>query len=346
MKVIFYHANPFFLAHGGTQTLVEALMREIAGLGVEVEPARWWDERQRGDILHFINRPGSSLVQGARQKGFKTVMTENIDQTSSRPTFQLWLRRFAFQCDRTMGGPLSLRLNMEVYQLLDATVYVVELERQVAHYLYATPLDRSRVIPHGLDEDALTDLAKPEPESDYLISVATIIPRKNPVLLAQAARLAQVPIVFLGKPFDENDPYFQQFKKLVEGRFVRYPGFVSRDEKHRLIRGARGFALLSQFESGCIAVYEAAAAGLPLLLPNLPWAARVYQDVRDKQFLSLQTAEGLAPKLRQFYQRAHRQPGQSFPIMSWRDVGRRYVELYESVLMLPRSAYISGRQEP
>src|SRR2546423_987654 len=109
MKVIFYLANPFFLAHGGTQTLVEALMREIAGLGVEVEPARWWDERQCGDILHFINRPGSSLVKGARQKGFRTVMTEFIDQKSSRSPFQLWLRRFAFQCDRVVGGPLSFR---------------------------------------------------------------------------------------------------------------------------------------------------------------------------------------------------------------------------------------------
>lgn len=332
MKVLFYSAHPFFLAHGGTQTLIESLMREIGRLGVEVEPARWWDDRQRGDILHFINRPSSSLVSGAKQKGIRTVMTENIDQTSSRPGLQLWLRRLVFQCDRMIGRPLAYRMNLEVYGLLDAMVYVVELERQVAEYLYGAPPERCHVIPHGLEEDALADLAREQEAGDYLISIATIIPRKNTVLLAQAARLAQVPVLFLGKPFNENDGYFQEFKKLVDGRFVRYPGFVSKEEKHRLIRSARGFALLSQFESGCIALYEAAAAGLPLLLPRLPWATSVYRTARDKEFVAVESAENLAPHLRRFYEQASRKPGQTFPISSWRDIGSKYVSIYESVM--------------
>src|SRR5260370_35907584 len=103
MKAIFYHGQPFFLTHGGAQTLTESLMREIAALGVQVEPARWWDDRQRGDILHFMNRPSSALVEGARRNGFKSVLTENMDQTSSRPALALWLRHFILQCDRSTG---------------------------------------------------------------------------------------------------------------------------------------------------------------------------------------------------------------------------------------------------
>jgi len=57
MKILFSHSQPFFLAHGGAQTLLEALMRELAGLGVDVEPERWWDENQTGDIIHYMNRP-------------------------------------------------------------------------------------------------------------------------------------------------------------------------------------------------------------------------------------------------------------------------------------------------
>lgn len=306
-------------------------MREISRLGVEVEPARWWDDRQRGDIIHFMNRPTGTLVEGARNKGFKTVMTENIDHTASRRPFDLWLRKFALNCDGAIGGPLSFRTGIDVYQKLDALVYVVDLERRVAAYLYGVPLERAHVIPHGLDEAALADLAKPEPEGDYFISIASIIPRKNTVLLARAASIAQVPIVFLGKPFNESDPYFEEFKQLVDERWVRYPGFVSREEKHRLLRGARGFALLSQFESGCIALYEAAAAGLPLFLPNLPWAARVYQHARQKEFVPLKSEQFLAPRLRNFYERAHRESDQTFPVPSWRDVARRYVEIYENI---------------
>src|SRR5262249_22789403 len=150
-------------------------------------------------------------------------------------------------------------------------------------------------------EDALADLAKPEPEGDYLISVATIAPRKNSVLVARSARIAQVSVLFLGKPYNEDDPYFKEFTELVDGRLIRYTGFVSRDEKHRLLRGARGFVHMSQYESGCIALYEAAAAGLPLLLPTLPWATGVYQHARDKQFVPIKSPQFLAAKLRKFY---------------------------------------------
>ena len=94
MKVIFSHNLPFFLAHGGMQTLSESLMREIAGLGVEVETERWWDEKQKGDILHYIMRPPYAVnVSLAHEKGFKVIMTENLDQTASRTRLQLFLQR-------------------------------------------------------------------------------------------------------------------------------------------------------------------------------------------------------------------------------------------------------------
>lgn len=74
-----------------------------------------------------------------------------------------------------------------------------------------------------------------QPEGDLWVSVGTICARKNTVLLAIYAKKAKVPVVFVGKPFSEDD-------------------------------------------AGCIAVYEAAAATLPLLLSRLPWAARGYHE--------------------------------------------------------------------
>lgn len=332
MKVLFYSANPFFLAHGGTQTLLESLMREIAAAGVEVEPARWWDDKQTGDILHFMNRPTATLVHGARQKGFRTVMTETIDETGSRSRMALRARKWALLADRLMGGPIAYRLSLKVYRELDALVYCVGLERKVAHYLYGAPLDRIHVIPHGIEDDAQVELAQPEAEGDYLVSTATIIPRKNTTLLARAAKAAGVPVVFLGKPFNADDPYYRDFSNLVDNRFVRYPGFVSREEKHRILRGARGFALLSRFESGSIAVHEAAAAGLPLLLADLPWATEVYAEVPGTMFAPLSGVAETASRLRAFYEQSHRFPGQTFPVLTWRQVATRYVAVYEQIL--------------
>lgn len=332
MKVLFYSPNPFFLAHGGTQTLLESLMREIAGHGVTVEPARWWDDRQAGDILHFMNRPTHTLAQCARQKKFKTVMTENIDQTASRPHFDLWLRRALFEVDRTLGGKVGHRLGLEVYRMLDAAVYAVELERRVAQYLYSAPAAKCHVIPHGVDDSALEELSAPAVEGDYLISVATIIPRKNTVLLARAAIIARIPVIFLGMPYNQEDAYYREFLSVVDDRYVRHPGFVPAKEKHRLLREARGFALLSQFESGCIAVHEAAAAGLPLFLPTLPWAKDVYGHVPAAKFVKLGSPDAIAPRLAEFYSAAHRSNRQTFPVLTWREVARKYIDVYERIL--------------
>ena len=333
MKVLFSNNLPFFLAHGGTQTLLESLMRELANLGVEVEPERWWDDQQTGDILHYMNRAPILNVRAAHAKGFKVVMTENLDKTASRSRLELFGQRWVTELARTvLPGGMTNRLGWEVYRELDAMVYVVEHEWETAKYLFRANPARGFIIPQGVETEALADLARPQTQEDYLICVASIDPRKNSVLLAQAARLAEVPVVFLGKPYALDNPYFLEFQKCVDNKTVRYPGFVSTGEKHRYLRGARGFVLLSQFESGCIAVYEAAAAGLPLLLSDLPWANKVYQQARGTAFVSLKSAGKIAPVLRAFHGQARRQPGTTFPLLTWRQVAERYVELYRKLL--------------
>ena len=332
MKVLFSCPLPFFLAHGGSQTLVEALMRELPNLGVEVEPARWWDENQTGDILHFIGRPSMLNVRLAHQKRFKVVMTDLLDQTASRSNSRLFLQR---SFNRTLGHVLSKftgQLNWEAYREADAMIFAVPHEWEVAQYLFNANPARGHVVPHGLEEQAMRELALPQKEGDYLISVASIAPRKNSILLAEAARKAKVPVVFLGKPYSDDDPYFLRFLELVDGEYVRYPGFVWVEEKYRYLRGARGFALLSQFESGCIAVFEAAAAGLPLLLSDFPWARRSYPEARAIEFVRPGDAAAVRRALISFYERANRRPGTTFPLLEWRQVAQRYIAIYEAVL--------------
>jgi glycosyltransferase involved in cell wall biosynthesis len=333
MKIIFSHAMPFFLAHGGMQTLTEALMRQVANLGVEVEPERWWDDRQQGDILHYIGRPPVSNVRAAKQKGFKVVVTENMGQTAGRGFSRLWMQRCMMETARAILPSAFLdRLSWDTYREADALVFVVEHEWETAQYLFRAPAGRGHIIPHGLDVEALERLAQPQAEQDYLVCLATIYAVKNSVLLARAAHLAQTPIVFLGKPYSTSDPYFVEFKELVDGKIVRYPGFADGEEKYRWLRGARGFALLSQFESGCIALYEAAAAGLPLFLPDRPWASKVYRGVSAATFVHARSPEMVAPILKVFYAQAHRRARPTFPILTWRQVAEQYVTVYRTIL--------------
>jgi glycosyltransferase involved in cell wall biosynthesis len=332
MKVIFSHPQPFFIAHGGSQTLIEELMRGLAGVGVEVEPERWWDERQTGDIIHYVGRPLTINVRLAQKKGFKTVLTDLLDTTANRSRRKLMMQRTAIKIIRRLAPGMIDRVGWEVYQEIDALVFPVSHEFVVAKYLFDAAPDRGQIIPWGMPTDALTALAQPQAEQDYLISIATIAPRKNSVALARAARDAKVPVVFTGKPFSDQDAYFREFASLVDGKFVRFAGFVSEMEKRNLLRGARGFVLFSQAESGCIAAYEAAAAGLPLLLSDAPWARFGYPGADPIRFVPLGSHDVAVNALRDFYATAHRMNRTTFPILTWEQVGQRYVAIYERLL--------------
>ncbi len=333
MKVLFSHNIPFHLAHGGVQTQIEAIMSGLKELGVEVEPEHWWDSTQTGDIIHFFGRPPfASVVRLAKDKGMKTVMFENLDRTASRSSSKLFLQRWFIRLAKASLRGMVTRFAWDVYQELDAMIFVTDLERQTARYLFDAVEEREYVIGHGLTQEALSALSEPAAESDYLVYVATIAERKNTVLLAEAAHRAGVPVMFLGKPYAETDPYYRQFLKLVDQKLVRYPGYVTEEEKWRILREARGFVLWSQFESGCIAVYEAAASGLPMLLPDLPWASREYGKVDGVELVSPEQPDLAVKKLSDFYSRSHRRSVPLFQIGTWKEVARRYLEVYQSIV--------------
>ena len=331
MKVIFSHSLPFSLAHGGVQVLIESLMQSLAGLGVEVEPERWWDEKQHGDILHFVGRPNGNHVRFARDKGYKVVLTDLLDETGSRTKRELAVQRATIRFSQRMFPQLTGRLGWDAYRSVDALVFIVPHERDIARYLFDAAPGIVRIIPHGLPVQALEALAKPQREEDYLISVATIDSRKNTLLLAKAARRAQVPVLFLGRPFSEQDAYYREFISCVDNEFVRYAGYLPEPEKIARIRGARGFVLLSRFESGCFAVYEAARAGLPMLLPDLPWAQH-YPAGDGIRFVRRLTMGDAAEALAAFYATAHRRPAPIFDVNSWDKIAGQYLDLYRQIL--------------
>jgi len=329
MKVMFSHSLPFSLAHGGIQTMIESLMRELSVLGVEVEPERWWDPNQTCDIMHFVQRPHQGNAELAKQKGRKLLMREIYDVVASESQSRLLMRSWATKAARAFVPSFDRRLNF--YRELDALVYEVPHEWTVVQQIYGLPPEKGFIIPPGLDRSAIDALAKPEPEGDYLVSVGTICSRKNSVLLAMCARKAETPVVFVGKPFSQDDPYFIEFQRLIDDKYVQFAGWVPEEEKYKILRGARGFVLLSRGESGCIAAHEASAAKLPLFLPDLPWAANGYPASDRLHLVSLRSAKGIVAQLKGFYEGARRGKEMTFPIKTWAEVAQMYLEIYKKL---------------
>ena len=220
---------------------------------------------------------------------------------------------------------------------MDKIQFMHQYDKENAFRYFPHLLNEKKVviIPHAYDpadmeiSDNLNinDLRFPQ---KYLISVANISERKQTLKLAQYAKQAQVPIVFMGSR-NPNDPYFKTFEKEIDNKYVFYPGYVSKQWKDCIERHASGYVLLSLGESGCIAVYEAAAYKIPLLLSNLPWAWG-YENPTDIYFCDQQDEKKAIQQLKNFYTISGKMNHTAFTIHTWEDVAKLYVEEYNKIL--------------
>jgi glycosyltransferase involved in cell wall biosynthesis len=331
MRVYFDHDFPFVLSHGGFQTQIEQTGNGLRTHGVQVEFLKWWEENQPADLLHFFGITHLAYLHQARIKGIPVVMTTIFSETCNRSDARLARQGFATQLLLRMpfGNGIKNQLSWLTFQRCSCMVVGLEAERKVLETVYRVPRERTAVVPLGLSEPFLT--AGPgRREEDHLIYTGTITEQKGCVELAELALQAQVPVLFVGKPYSSADPYWKRFTALVDGKWVRHEPHVSGEtEMIRKLQAARGFVIMSRYENWCLSAHEAAACGLPLLLPDLKWAHERFGD--QASYLrgnpSLQ-----AKQLRAFYDSCADAPPPKVRLYSWDEVGAQMRGVYERVL--------------
>jgi glycosyltransferase involved in cell wall biosynthesis len=195
------------------------------------------------------------------------------------------------------------------------------------------PAEKITCIPYGLSETFLK-AGSGDRSEPHLICTGTITERKRSVELARLARRAQVPILFVGKPYSEAEPYWQKFSKLVDAKFVKHIGHTdSQQQMVELLQLSRGFVLMTQYENWCLSAHEAAACGLPLLLPDQKWSRERFGN--QAHYFSGKFDQD-ARRLREFYENC---PGLLSPIVSqysWTEVAELLKAVYERMLNTSR----------
>lgn len=331
MKVLIDCHNPFALAHGGMQVQIEQTMVALHTLGVSAEPLRWWDDQQRGDILHQFGPTPVETIQLAHRQGMKVVMTLLLSQTCNRTQTQLWLRKLMIGGLQRFpklagGGGNSV---WESCAACDHIIVGLEAERRVVIENYRIAPAKVSTVPLGLPETFLK-VPPATREGGYLISVGTIAPVKRSLELARLARKAEVPVLFVGKPFEPDNAYWREFSALVDGRWVRHQPHVSSEpELIQLFRAARGFVLMSRYENWSFVAHEAVACGLPLLLMDLPWSRERFGD-QANYFPKPWSENSSAAALKAFHERAATLPAPRIKLHSWLEVAQRLKQIYEA----------------
>ena len=335
MKILLNCSLPFSLAHGGWTTQIEQTRSALLALGLEVEPLRWWDTAQTGDVLHYFGRMAAEHIKFAQQKKIRVVMAELLTAPGSRSHSQL-RRQKIISCTVKRLAPrtFTAAFNWDSYQLADACVALTSWEAHLMHYLFSAPRERVHVVPNGIEEIFLGSTAVTR--GQWLVCTATITGRKRVLELAEAAVHAQTPVWIIGKAYAETDPYARQFYDLARKapQIIRYEGAISdRARLAQIYREARGFVLLSTMESLSLSALEAGGCGCPLLLGDLPWARATFGE--HATYCPITTPERTARCLKSFYQQAPALKPPPKPL-TWREVAGQLKTVYESVLKTAR----------
>jgi glycosyltransferase involved in cell wall biosynthesis len=335
MKVLFYYLTPFSLAHGGLQSQIVHTREALQSLGVEVEYLRWYDDSQRGDILHYFGRIPMNLLGLAHQKKMRVVMAELLTAQGSRPPTKLWIQRTANRLIEKAAPFMSSGIfGWPAYRQADACIALTAWEAELMHRLFGAPQEKLHVIPNGVEKVFLE--SRPTTRGPWLVCTATITERKRVLELAEAAIQAQTPVWIIGKPYADGDPYGKRFVALAKknSRFIRYEGPIGdRARMAQVYREARGFVLLSTMESLSLSALEAAACECPLLLSDLPWARTVFKETVS--YCPVTDTARTAAELRRFYDAAPKSKPPAKP-MTWLEVAQQLRALYETLLKTSR----------
>ena len=333
MKILIDCHHPFALAHGGMQVQIEQTLAALGSLGVSAEPLRWWDDQQRGDLLHQFGPASVETIRLAHRQGMKVVMTLLLSQTCNRSPGQLWLRKMLIGGLSRLPHQSGAGRN-SVWASCAAADHIIvglEAERRVVVENYRVPAAKVSTVPLGLSETFLRTSPATR-DGGYLISVGTIAPVKRSLELARLARSVQVPVLFVGKPFEPDNAYWREFSALIDGQWVRHqPHVASEPELIKLYRAARGFVLMSEYENWSFVAQEAAACGLPLLLMDLPWSRERFAG-QASYFPRQWNEAAYAAALKVFSETAATLPAPRLKRPGWREVAQQLKQIYEAQL--------------
>jgi glycosyltransferase involved in cell wall biosynthesis len=330
VKILIDNPEPFLLAHGGFQIQIEQTRQALIECGLEVDFLRWWDPAQKGDVIHYFGRPFPAYVRAAHRKGLKVVFSPFHGETGARSPWRLRLQMAAKRLgESVVPSELRVRLAWDTYRLADACVVLTSWEAHLVRYLFRTPSEKVHVVPNGVEK-----VFSPAPDvkrGQWLVTTAIVRPMKRPLETARAAIEAQTPYWWIGKPDAASDSYYQRLTALCRAnpQWLRYEGSVeNRAQLAAIYQQARGFVLLSQWESLSLSAMEAAACGCPLLLSDLPWARSAFGTAA--RYCPLAGLRTTARFLRDFYDQAPALPPPPQP-KDWTTVGQMLKGIYESV---------------
>lgn len=332
---------PPSIVFGGQELQYLQTRSALQILGVSIESVDYCNTADRFDILHLFGLSANyrdicyyaankypivlSAVSGARYAWrWRAVLWDLVSRLTRTVRLQTTYDRLRSVC-RHASAVLCLN----------------ELEARFLHITYGLPWERIVIVPNGVDDsffcasgEAFTQKYRVR---DFVLFTGNIVERKNPLKLAQVLRRLGYPGVFIGGTLTAEQTYANAFESVVNSA----PNLVwiRRLENHDPIlasayAAAKVFCLPSSMEAQSLSALEAMAAGLPIILADVPYA---YQTPFER---SLKCHPKDEASLRRCLEEAMSKPEVYRVKLSdqyrWHNIARQVLDVYQKVLRARR----------
>lgn len=336
MRVCIVPEYPMSLISGGLQ--VQAIetfqaLRNNSENGISVNLLNWSEDLVPADLYHFIGFPPyleriAELVRQARRPYMITLLMGGIGHPAS--VWAASLRRVV-KSTLLKGGGRS-----DAIKAASALVTLTGQEADAVKAIYHVPISRIYVVPNGVT----TDFFDPSPDAwnerfgkrPFILCVGAIQPRKNQLLLVQAANRLQLPVVLLGPVLPGEQIYAERVgEQMRENKRFGGQWLQTLRNEDPLLPSAyaacRLFVLLSFTETQPLSVMQAMAAGKAAILLKAQYTKdalfNCVQQVNSADLSSVCSTLRLAWNSPQSIKLS--------PEYSWNAVASRLSTLYASV---------------
>lgn len=137
---------------------------------------------------------------------------------------------------------------------------------------------------------------KTKNKEDYLIFWARLYARlyylkgifEIPYIVKELTRKkADIKLLMFGKFFDNNEKerFFGLIKKMHLEKNIEWLGFISDEEKYKLVSKAKALIYPSHVDSFSLVILESLALGTPVIAYDLPGPRSVYKDLSAVKFV-------------------------------------------------------------
>ncbi|MBM4141851.1 MAG: glycosyltransferase family 4 protein, partial [Nitrospira sp.] len=155
--------------------------------------------------------------------------------------------------------------------LYDRFIFVSDITKEKIMSRIMKKVKFCHIIPNGVDEGLLK--VTPE-DGDYILffSRIDIYTKGLDLLISAFERISlqypQLRLILAGYEFDRFDKLVSGYPSSLTEK-IDYAGFVTGDEKIRLLSGAKMVVLPSRHESSPISILEAAASGKSVIISDI-----------------------------------------------------------------------------